>query len=138
MRLILALSLAFTLGCSDKTPTSPDGATLRFTARTPEPNAPISTTAVAGTGQITVRATLGGPDPCRVLDGDLDEVGKQLTLRVSVRPVSGVCTAVVGRFAYDASIEDLTPGSYTLQVVHAYPSTGIPTETVLSQTLAVK
>jgi hypothetical protein len=138
MRVALVILAALAVGCSDKILSAPEGATLVFTSRTPEANAPDSATAVAGQGQITVRATLSGPDPCRVLDGDLDAEGKQLILRVSVRPVTGVCVLVVGRFAYDATIEGLTPGSYTLQVIHSYPSTGLPTVTVVNQTLDVK
>ena|SRR5688572_12509023 len=138
MRVALVILAALAVGCSDKTPSAPEGVTLVFTSRTPEANAPDSATAVAGQGEITVRATLGAPDPCRVLDGDLDVEGKQLILRVSVRPVTGVCVLVVGRFAYDATIEGLTPGSYTLQVIHSYPSTGLPTVTVVNQTLDVK
>ena len=139
MRFALALLCVFAVGCSDKTPTSPEGPTLVFAAKTPVTGAPDSATAVAGTGQIGVSATFAGPDPCRVLDGDLESTeSRQLTLRVSVRPVSGVCTLVVGRFAYDAMIDGLTPGNYTLQVVHTYPSTNWPTATVISQTLTVK
>ena len=88
---------------------------------------------------MTIRATLPGPDPCRTLEGELGHTGPQLVLRVFIRP-SGAesCVQVVGRFAYDAQIENLSRGTYDLQVVHIYPSTGWPTRTVLNQTMDVR
>jgi len=59
-------------------------------------------------------------------------------LRVSIRPTGVPCVLVLGRFAYDAFIEGLTPGRYSLQVVHTYPSTGWPTSAVLNETVDVR
>lgn len=137
MRFVVVLFLTFAIGCGGETPTHPDSAVLRFTPRAPEPGSGESAGADAGQGRITVRATFAGPDPCRALSGDLEQDGRQLNLRVSVRPTGGPCILVVGRFAYDASIEGLVPGRYSLQVVHMYPSTGWPTTTVLVETLTV-
>jgi len=138
MRFAVPLFLAFVIGCGGKTPTAPDSAFLRFTPRPPEPGSAESATADAGQGQITVRATLAGPDPCRTLAGELEQAVRQLILRVSIRPTGGPCILIVGRFAYDASIEGLVPGRYSLQVVHTYLSTGWPTNTVLNETLDVR
>lgn len=66
-------------------------------------------------------------------------MNQELTLRVSIRPNGApVCVTVLGGYAYDAVIEGLRPGRYVLQVVHTYPSTGLPTRTVLSQTMNVR
>jgi hypothetical protein len=94
-------------------------------------------TAEADRGRISIRATLTGPDPCRTLEGELDQRERELTLRVSIRSNSAVCVLVLGSFAYDAVIDGLRPGTYTLQVVHTYPSTGWPTQNVLSQNMNV-
>jgi hypothetical protein len=134
----VVLSLAFMVACGGKSPTAPDSAMLRFTPRAPDAGAADSTTAEAGRGAITIRATLAGPDPCRTLDGNLEQTAQQLTLRVSIRPTGGPCILVLGRFAYDAFIEGLTPGRYSLQVVHTYPSTGWPTSAVLNETVDVR
>jgi len=137
-RLAVGLLVAFAIACGGETPTAPGQGTLHFSPHPPEPGSGESTTVEAGQGQIDVRATLTGPDPCRTLHGDLEQADRQLTLRVSIRPTGAVCVAMIGRFAYDASIVGLTPGRYSLQVVHTYPSTGWPTTTVLNQTLDVR
>ena len=138
MRFAVLLLLAFVIACGGKTPTAPDRASLRFTPRVPE-SATDSVTAEAGQGQITVRSTLRGPDPCRRLEGELEQTGREVTLRVFIRPSGAeVCVQVEGRFAYDAVIEGLPRGSYVLQVVHTFPSTGRPTVAVLSQRVDVR
>ncbi len=138
MRFAVVPFLAFVIGCGGKTSTAPDSAFLRFTPRSPEPGSAESVTADAGQGLITVRAILAGPDPCRTLAGELEQAARQLILRVSIRPTGEPCILIVGRFAYDASIEALVPGRYSLQVVHTYSSTGWPTDTVLNETLDVR
>jgi hypothetical protein len=139
MRFAVVLFLAFVIACGGKTPTTPDTAFLRFTPRVPEPGSPESVRAEAGQGQIAVRATLSGPDPCRTVEGDLNHTDQEVTLRVFIRPSgAGVCVQIIGRFAYDAVIEGLPRGRYVLQVVHTYPSTGWPTGAVLSQTMDVR
>ena len=139
MRFAVPLFLAFVIACGGKTPSAPDTASLRFTPRVPESGAAASVTAEAGQGQIAVRATLFGPDPCRTLGGELEQRGRDVTLRVFIRPNGAeVCVTVQGRFAYDAVIEGLPPGRYALQVVHTYQSTGLSTATVLSQTVDVR
>jgi hypothetical protein len=138
MRFAVVLFLAFVIGCGGKTPTAPGSAFLRFTPRSPEPGSAESARADAGQGQITVHATLAGPDPCRTLAGELEQAVGQLILRVSIRPTGGPCILIVGRFAYDASIEGLVRGRYSLQVVHTYSSTGWPANTVLNETLDVR
>jgi hypothetical protein len=139
MRFAVLLFVAFAIACGGKTPTAPDTAFLRFTPRVPEPGAAESVTAAAGQGQIAVRSTLSGPDPCRTLGGELEQTDRDVTLRVFIRPSgAAVCVQVVGRFAYDAVIDGLPRGRYALQVVHTYPSTGWPTGTVLSQTVDVR
>jgi hypothetical protein len=137
MRIAAVLVLACVIGCGGNAPTAPEPAFLRFTSRAPDPGSSESAAAEAGRGQISVRATLAGPDPCRILAGQLEQSERQLTLRVSVQPTNDVCVLVVGRFAYDAAIERLAPGTYSLRVVHDYPATGWPTTTVLNQTLTV-
>jgi hypothetical protein len=137
-RLGLALLIALAAGCGGETPTAPGTGALRFTPHPPDGGVGESVTAEAAQGQIDIRATLAGPDPCRTLLGDLEQDGRQLTLRVSIRSNADVCVAMIGRFAYDASIVGLVPGRYDLQVVHAYPSTGWPTATVLNETLDVR
>ena len=133
-----ALLIAFAAGCGAETPTAPGTGALRFTPHPPAGGSAESITAEAAQGQIDIRATLAGPDPCRTLLGDLEQTGRQLTLRVSIRSNADVCVAMIGRFAYDASIVGLAPGRYDLQVVHAYPSTGWPTSTVLSESVDVR
>jgi hypothetical protein len=139
MRFALLLLLAFVIACGGKTPTAPDGASLRFTTRVPEPGSADLVTAEAGQGQIEVRSTLSGPDPCRTLAGELEQTDREVTLRVFIRPSgAAVCVQVLGRFAYDAVIEGLPRGRYALHVVHTYPSTGWPTGAVLSQTVDIR
>ena len=139
MRIALLLLLAFMIACGGKTPTAPGTASLRFTPRVPEPGAAVSVTAEAGQGQIAVRSTLRGPDPCRTLGGELEQTGREVTLRVFIRPNGdAVCVQVVGGFAYDAVIQGLPRGKHALQVIHTYPSTGWPTGVVLSQTVEVR
>ena len=139
MRFAVVPFLALVIACGGKAPTAPDTAFLRFNPRVPDPGSPESVTAEAGQGQITVRATLSGPDPCRTLEAELDQTDREVSLRVFIRPSgAGVCVLVIGRFAYDAVIEGLPRGRYVLQVVHTYPYTGWPTRTVLSQTMDVR
>lgn len=139
MRIALLLLLAFMIACGGKTLTAPDTAFLRFSPRVPEPGAADSVTAEAGQGQIAVRSTLRGPDPCRTLGGELEQTDREVTLRVFIRPSGAeVCVQVIGGFAYDAVIDGLPRGRYALQVVHTYPSTGWPTAAVLSQTVDVR
>ena len=137
-RLASALLIAFAAACGGESPTAPGTGALRFTPHPPAGGGGESITAEAAQGQIDIRATLAGPDPCRTLLGDLEQAGRQLILRVSIRSNADVCVAMIGRFAYDASIVGLAPGRYDLQVVHAYPSTGWPTTTVLSETVDVR
>lgn len=138
MRFAVLLLLAFVSACGGKTPTAPGTASLRFTPRVPEPGAAVSVTAEAGQGQIAVRSTLRGPDPCRTLGGELEQTDREVTLRVFIRPNSAVCVQVVAGFAYDAVIQGLPRGKHALQVIHTYPSTGWPTGVVLSQTVDVR
>jgi hypothetical protein len=138
MRFAVVLFAAVVIACG-KAPTASGTASLRFTPRVPEPGSPESVTAEAGQGQITVRATLSGPDPCRTLEGELDQTDREVNLRVFIRPSgAGGCILVIGRFAYDAVIDGLPSGRYVLQVVHTYLSTGWPTRTVLNQTMDVR
>jgi hypothetical protein len=137
-RFVVGLLVAFAIACGGDTPTSPGSGSLQFTPHSPEPGTGESTTAEASQGQIDVRATLRSPDSCRTLHGELEQTGRQLTLRVSIRPTGAVCVTVIGRFAYDASIVGLVPGRYSLQVIHTYPSTGWPTTTVLNDTFDVR
>ncbi len=138
LELALVLSFAAVMACG-QTPTEPDTASLRFMPRAPEPGAGESVMAEANQGHIAVRAILLGPDPCRTLEGELDQRDRKITLRVAIRPSGdAVCVLVVGRFAYDAVIEGLPRGRYGLQVIHTYPSTGWPTRAVLDQTLDVR
>lgn len=138
MRFVVALFLVFAIACGGKTPNVPDTAVLRFTPRAPQSGPPNVVTAEAGQRLIIVRATLSGPDPCRTLDGELTQMDRELTLRVFIRPMAVVCAQVIGQYAYDAAIERLQPGTYVLQVIHTYPTTGWPTDTVLSQTIEVR
>jgi hypothetical protein len=139
LRFAVVLFLGFVIACGGKTPTAPDSAFLRFAPREAERGSDESATAETGQGQIAVRATLAGPDPCRAVEAELDQNDREVTLRVFVRPNGAeVCVQVLGRFAYDAVIEGLPRGTYVLHVVHAYPSTGWPTRTVLSQTVNVR
>ena len=138
MRFAVLLLLPIVAACGGKTPTAPGTASIRFTPRTPEPGAAVSVTAEAGQGQIAVRSTLRGPDPCRTLGGELEQTGREVTLRVFIRPNSAVCVQVVGGFAYDAVIQGLPRGKHALQVIHTYPSTGWPTGVVLGQTVEVR
>ena len=135
----LVVSLAFVIACGGKAPSAPDNASLRFMPRAAELGSGESVIAETGQGQIAVRATLSGPDPCRTLDAELDQTDREVTLRVFVRPSgAAVCVQVLGRFGYDALIEPLARGRYVLQVVHTYPSTGWSTTTVLRQTVDVR
>lgn len=138
MRIEAVLVAASLIGCGGTTPTAPSSASLRFTTRAPDPGSSESIAADAGRGQIAIRATLTGPDPCRSLTGQLEQSNRDLTLRVAIEPTGGPCILVIGRFAYDAAIEGLPSGTYSLRVVHTYPSTGWPTTTVLNQTVAVQ
>lgn len=140
MRLAVALFLPFVIACGGA-PTAPETAALRFTPRAVEPGSGESTsvTADAGQGQIAIRATLLGPDPCRTLEAELEQRDREVTLRVFIRPSgAGVCIQVIGGFAYDAVIERLPRGRHSLQVVHTYPSTGWPTRVVLTETVDVR
>jgi hypothetical protein len=138
-RFAAVLFVAFVIACGGKTPNLADTAVLRFTPRVADPGSPQTVTAEAGSGQVVVRATLAAPDPCRTLDADLDHTDSELTLRVSIRPAgAGACVLVIGRFAYDAVIESVPRGRFGLRVVHTYPSTGWPTETVLTQMIEVR
>jgi hypothetical protein len=112
--LTAALCLAVVMACGRQAPTAPDTASLRFTPRAPQPGpAETSVTAEADRGQIAIRATLLGPDPCRTLEGELDQGDRVVTLRVFIRPSgAGVCVQVIGAFAYDAVIEGLSRGAY--------------------------
>src|SRR5687767_626119 len=81
-RFAVVLFLPFVMACGGPAPTAPDPAFLRFNPRAPESGSPESVTAVAEQGQIAIRATLSGPDPCRTLQGVLDQRNRELTLRV--------------------------------------------------------
>ena len=140
LHLTVVVFLAVVMACGGQTPTAPDTAFLRFTPRALELGSAESfVTAEASQGQIAIRASLLGPDPCRTLEGEFDQRDREITLRVFIRPSgAGVCVQVIGGFAYDAVIEGLPRGTYVLQVVHTYPSTGWPTQAVLNQTMDVR
>lgn len=134
----MGVMLALAIACGGESPTAPGNGSLQFAPQSPQPGSDQSATAEAGQGQIDVRATLLGPDPCRTLQGELEQAGRQLTLRVSIREMGGYCVLTLGQFAYTASIVGLSPGNYALQVVHTYPSTGWATTTVLNESLDVR
>jgi len=138
MRLAVVLVLAAALACGGRTPVMPEPVILRLTLRTPDPDSTESVTAAGGEGQIAVRATFIAPTPCQIISGDLDQTDRDLTMRISISSSGTPCVQVIGRFAYDAWIGGLSAGRYSLKVVHAYPSTGWPTRTVLDVVLDVR
>jgi hypothetical protein len=103
-------------------------------AEVPQPSARV----VGGDGRVTVEGKLSAPDPCRQLSGALEGSGTDLTLRVSVASTGGICAQVIAAFAYHGTIAGLSPGTYRLRVVHAYPGTGWETRTVADERVTVR
>lgn len=97
-----------------------------------------SASATGGEGTVRVTGRLSAPDPCRNVTGALERSGDALTLRVSVAPGADMCAQVIAAFEYTGVVSGLSPGAYTLRVVHTYPQTGWDTETVLEESVRVR
>ncbi len=75
-------------------------------------------------GQAAIEGVISTPNPCYQIAAGLVEDADSLTLRLTATRQGGVCIQALAAFTYEASISDLAPGTYSLIVVHTYPSTG--------------
>ena len=126
----LAFGLALGLSACSSNPAGPGDGALEFSSRALPLGQHESALQVTGeTGSIAVNATISAPDPCGTPTATLQQEGPALTLRVLVNPSTTVCAAVIGHLEYEAVIRGLSRGTYDLEVVHHYPSTGWPAAT---------
>ena len=75
-------------------------------------------------GQMVIEGVLSTPNPCYQIAATLAEDAGSLTLRLTATHQGGFCIQVLAAFTYEARISALAPGTYSIVVVHTYPSTG--------------
>lgn len=95
--------------------------------------------ATGGAGSMAIRAEgLSTPYPCQKLSGAAERKGKKVTVRVTIHPLEGGCIATLGNFRYEATVNNLTPGKYQVEVIHKYPGTGWSGGTVFKRKVNVR
>ncbi len=88
----------------------------------------------ADPGGLMVKGTLRTPNPCVDVSAAVERKNSVVTLTIRAGPKGqGMCVAVIGHFVYEARINGVPPGRYTLRVLHAYPRTGWATATALEK-----
>jgi hypothetical protein len=98
-----------------------------------------SATAEGEAGGVTVRGTITLPTPCHQLTGTVGREGGELVLRVSARPdPEAMCAQVIATHGYTARVRGVSPGAYTLRVVHDYPESGWDEQAVLRTPVTVR
>ncbi len=75
-------------------------------------------------GEAVIDGVLSAPNPCYRIHATLAEEAGSLTVRLVATSGGGMCAQVIAGYTYEASITDLAPGTYSIVVVHTYPSTG--------------
>ena len=75
-------------------------------------------------GQMAIEGVFTTPNPCYQIAATLAEDAGSLTLRLTATHQGGFCIQVLAAFTYEAHISVLAPGTYSIVVVHTYPSTG--------------
>ena len=75
-------------------------------------------------GQLVIDGVLSTPNPCYQIAATRAEDADLLTLRLTATRQGGFCIQVLAAFTYEARISALAPGTYSIIVVHTYPSTG--------------
>jgi len=75
-------------------------------------------------GQVVIDGVLSTPNPCYQVAATLVEDADSLTLRLTATRRGGFCTQALAGFTYEARISDLVSGTYSIVVLHTYPSTG--------------
>ena len=75
-------------------------------------------------GQTVIDGVLSTPNPCYQIAATLAEDAGSLTLRLTATRQGGFCIQALAAFTYEARISALAPGTYSIVVVHTYPSTG--------------
>jgi hypothetical protein len=74
---------------------------------------------------IDVAGVMSTPDPCFDIGSTLKRGDRTIQLTLTARRRgSDSCPAVIGFFAYNGQIEDLSPGRYTVIVSHVWEGTG--------------
>lgn len=96
-----------------------------------------SVSAKGSEGNITIQAQLSTPDPCHQIEGTAERNGNQVTMHVAIRPSENGCIAILGNFSYEATISDLPPDTYQVEVIHEYPNRDSSSETRFNQTVEV-
>jgi hypothetical protein len=139
----LAAILAFVVGGTGcGAPTSPDplpSVTLQaaLSGSSGAPAGATSPPTVLGEqARVVVLGLMPTPDPCHFISASASKSGSQVTITLTARRIGGVCVTVIGEFAYRA-VTPMSPGTYTVDVVHEYPGTGWPTEVVRKATVLV-
>lgn len=104
--------------------------------------APISASAPMATIEsnqepIRVRGVIAVPDRCHGLAADLTQNEGDVRLWIMHDPSEEACPPGEIRLGYTAEIEGLSPGRYTLRVVHGPAGTWRGTEPVLVHPIVV-
>jgi len=73
---------------------------------------------------MAIEGVISTPNPCYQIAATLAEDAGSLTLRLTATHQGGFCIQVLAAFTYEARISALAPGTYSIVVVHTYPSTG--------------
>lgn len=95
-------------------------------------------TVVGRDGTIEVRGVLEAPDPCQTLTARHQRTATTVALRITVERNAEMCVAMIGTFAYVATVPGLSTGEYRLTVDYVYPNTGWPTNRAVDTTVQVR
>ena len=103
-------------------------------------NAPAGTTIPptvrVSPGRIEILGQMVTPDPCFDLSAAFTNASHELRVLVNATKRPGMCATVIETFAYRATIVNVAPDDYSLEVVHALPNT--PPASAVKQTVTVK
>ena len=137
----MMIAAASCLPASDVLDPDPADMSLRYghTGSQAAPGDVTNPPTVAGRdGAVEVRGILEAPDPCQTLTARHQRTATTVALRITVERNAEMCVAMIGTFAYVATIPGLETGEYRLTVDYVYPNTGWPTNRAVDTTVQVR
>jgi hypothetical protein len=87
-------------------------------------------------GRVEIGGQLTTPDPCFDLSAAFVDSNRELRVMVNAAKKPGLCATVIETFAYRATIVNLLPGDYSLEVVHVRPNA--EPQTAVKQGITIK
>lgn len=113
------LGLVSLLACSGPLEVAPENLTFNAEQVRPGSQLPIpETTAEGESGAIRFQGALDTPVPCYEIGGAAVAEGRRIALEVTATPLDGVCIQVLATFGYEATLMDVPPGTYPVEIVH--------------------